>query len=74
MTAYQKFLTIPDPSPITDDQGNPVILTQEEQDRWRNYLDSRQRKRTVAPVTPATPTTVTATAAVPTDDQADLPF
>lgn len=45
MEAYAEFVVRPDPSPIRDDEGHLVSLTMDERDRWRAYLDARQRKR-----------------------------
>lgn len=50
MQKYAKFVQQPDPAPIRDEQGNIVALTEDEQTRWRNYLDGRQRKRTGAAI------------------------
>lgn len=74
MKQYAVFITQPDPAPITDDNGNIVTLTEEEQARWRSYLDSRQRKR-VAGVS-AVPTAATATDGSPSapPQEEDLPF
>lgn len=47
MGIYNAFIAKPDPSPILDENGKPVELTEEEQQRWRSYLDSRQRKRNI---------------------------
>lgn len=46
MLRYQSFVNLPDPAPILDEKGNMVVLTDEEKERWRNYLDGKQRKRT----------------------------
>lgn len=71
MTEYNKFIAAPDPTPIMDDSGKPVILTDSERERWRDYLNSRQRKRTWS----AAPQQATATAAQPSgDDKEDYPF
>ena len=71
MTEYNKFIAAPDPTPIMDDNGKPVILTDSERERWRDYLNSRQRKRTWS----AAPQQATATAAQPArDDKEDYPF
>ena len=73
MKAYEAFLAQPDPAPITDDNGNVVALTEEEQQRWRSYLDGRQRKR-ASGAAPATPTAATATPASSDSPNDDLPF
>lgn len=73
MEAYRKFLLRPDASPITDDDGREVVLSDEERERWRNYLDSRQRKRTVFAATAVPATTMTQTDATGIQ-QDDLPF
>lgn len=44
MTAYAEFLKQPDPTPILDDQGNVVTLTEDELSRWRNFKDRKQGK------------------------------
>ena len=53
---------------VLDEQGNKVALTEEEETRWRSYLDGRQRKR-VAP----SPQGTQAQPASP-QPQEDLPF
>lgn len=68
MEDYKSFLTRPDPYPILDEQGNKVALTEEEETRWRAYLDGKQRKR-VAP----SPQGTQAQPASP-QPQEDLPF
>ena len=73
MKAYEAFLAQPDPAPITDDNGHIVALTEEEQQRWRSYLDGRQRKR-ASGAAPATPTAATATPASSDPPNDDLPF
>ena len=75
MAVYNKFLTLPDASPILDDQGNVVALTPVEQERWRNYLDSRQRKSPTLSDT-ATPASVTSSGSAATNAPPDeeLPF
>lgn len=73
MRRYEKFIQQPDPAPILDESGNPVTLSIEEQERWRNYLDGRQRKRSQSPL----PTSSGAVATVPdafASVQEDLPF
>ena len=74
MKQYAVFITQPDPAPITDDNGNIVTLTEEEQARWRSYLDSRQRKRVAGGS--AVPTAATATDGSPSapPQEEDLPF
>lgn len=76
MAVYNKFLTLPDASPILDDQGNVVALTPVEQERWRNYLDSKQRKRPTLSATPAIPASVTSSGSTATNAPPDeeLPF
>ena len=72
MVRYNEFIRKPDPAPIEDEQGLPVILTEEEKQRWRNYLDGKQRKR-VYP----TPAPANGTAQDPQQDPAldpDMPF
>jgi len=73
MRHYDDFILKPDPSPILDETGAPVTLTEEEKERWRNYLDGRQRKRGVmAPAVTATAASP-ATPGTPQQDE-DLPF
>ena len=73
MKVYTSFLNAPDPAPICDDNGNEVRLTEEEQNRWRSYLDAKQRKRTAT--TPAPQATGTVEAAAPQQAQEEeLPF
>lgn len=55
MAQYRVFVTQPDPAPVLDDAGNPVILTEDEKLRWRNYLDGKQRLRMAPPSPPPTP-------------------
>lgn len=74
MKVYTHFLSLPDPTPIVDDEGNVVSLSLEEQERWRNYLDSRQRKRAQISA-PASPVSGNPTPGTPVDpSQEDLPF
>ncbi len=69
MKVYNRFVTQPDPAPITDDNGNVVTLTEEEQTRWRNYLDGKQRKRVGGTALAAA---ASATTASPPEE--DMPF
>ncbi len=55
MLAYQHFVSQPDPAPILDDTGIVVYLTPEEKERWRSYLDGKQRKRVAPSQSPAPP-------------------
>lgn len=74
MKQYTAFLSQPDPAPILDEQGNVVVLSTEEQERWRNYLDSRQRKRaSLSPVTPPGAATTVSTSS-PYEKEEDMPF
>ena len=74
MKQYTSFLSQPDPAPILDEQGNVVVLSPEEQERWRNYLDGRQRKRaSLSPVTPPGAAT-TASTSQPYEKEEDMPF
>ena len=68
MVRYNEFIRKPDPAPIEDEQGLPVILTEEEKQRWRNYLDGKQRKRVYS-----TPAPANGTAQDPALDP-DMPF
>ncbi len=71
MVQYQQFVAKPDPAPILDDTGAIVTLTDEEKERWRNYLDGKQRKRSglSAPSTAVPASSVSK----PVADE-DLPF
>ena len=45
MAVYNDFVRSGiDPLPICDENGTPVVLTDEEQTRWREYKDRRQGK------------------------------
>lgn len=45
MTAYNDFVRMRvDPLPILDENGVPVMLTDEEKERWRDFKDRRQGK------------------------------
>lgn len=68
MLAYQHFVNAPDPAPILDDAGAEVYLTPQEKDRWRSYLDGKQRKRAPQSASP------TATTTAEPQRQEDLPF
>ena len=68
MEQYKQFLNRPDLYPILDEQGHKVALTEEEETRWRSYLDGKQRKR-VAP----TPQAMEAQPATKVAEE-DLPF
>jgi len=69
MYMYQQFVNKPDPAPVLDDTGAVVYLSEDEKERWRNYLDGKQRKR------PAYSATATATTTVSTPEPPpDLPF
>lgn len=66
MGVYQQFVNTPDPAPIVDDTGKIVVLTDEEKERWRNYLDAKQRKRSA-------PAPAQASLSSPQQEE-DLPF
>lgn len=55
MLAYQFFINAPDPAPIRDEAGEVVSLSEAEKERWRSYLDAKQRKRMPAPSAPPSP-------------------
>lgn len=67
MNRYNDFCLAPDPAPILDDNGNPVVLTEEEQRRWREFKDRRQGKFGGQSSVAATPVT-------PNSDLSDCPF
>lgn len=68
MEHYQKFVSLPDPAPVLDEDGKVVALTDEEKERWRNYLDAKQRKRGQFSASPIVPGGVT-----PAKEE-DMPF
>lgn len=60
------FAEMPDPLPYKDDEGNPIVLTEEEKERWENYRTRKQgRIKTINQI---------ATTNVPTVNAKDLPF
>ena len=69
MRLYDQFVLQPDPAPILDDHDEPVVLTPEEEQRWRNYLDRFQGKR----VNLSQPLSATVSNATETKEE-DLPF
>ena len=74
MKVYTSFLNAPDPAPICDDNGNEVRLTEEEQNRWRSYLDAKQRKRTATNPAPQATGGVESAAVPQQPQEEDLPF
>lgn len=60
------FAEKPDPLPYKDDEGNPVMLTDEEKERWENYRTRKQGMRIA--------NNQIATTNVPTVNAKDLPF
>ena len=60
------FAEMPDPLPYKDDEGNPIVLTEEEKERWENYRTRKQGRRTTI--------NQIATTNVPTVNAKDLPF
>ena len=60
------FAEMPDPLPYKDDEGNPVMLTDEEKERWENYRTRKQGMRIA--------NNQIATTNVPTVNAKDLPF
>lgn len=60
-----------DPDPILDENGNPEVLTEEETERWQNYLSLRQGKGRKAASAPAMPT---ASGEVEPPKDEELPF
>ena len=60
------FAEMPDPLPYKDDEGNPVMLTDEEKERWENYRTRKQGMRIA--------NNQIATINVPTVNAKDLPF
>lgn len=60
------FAEMPDPLPYKDDEGNPIVLTEEEKERWENYRTRKQGMRIA--------NNQIATTNVPTVNAKDLPF
>ena len=60
------FAEMPDPLPYKDDEGNPIVLTEEEKERWENYRTRKQGVRIA--------NNQIATTNVPTVNAKDLPF
>lgn len=71
MEHYKDFISKPDPAPITDENGDVVVLTDDEKQRWRDYKDRRQGKRIYT--APSANGTEPATAE-PSKAEEDLPF
>lgn len=61
-TAYMEQ---PDPLPICDEEGNPIVLTTEEKQRWEEYIARKQRRSSISVAAPQTAVTV---------KEDDLPF
>lgn len=56
MQRYREYCNRPDPAPILDENGDAVTLTEEERQRWRDYKDRKQGKRTMPPMAQTTTT------------------